>query len=762
MNPNQTIEDNDNYVKCYCPITLELFKFPVIVPCCGVSLERDAIEKHLEKKKNCPLCRESLNINMLISNRSLIENVERIKETKNLSNKIEKHIYNLSDNNLNIEECKRDFKTDNLIPLIIEHSMKEEDDNIYIVSEISYSKIYETEEITKDISILLDISGSTSSLVQAKGNDGQQIEGNLSILDLEKHCTKTIINLSKNKNIRISIYTFSTDTNIILEPMFITDSNLQQVIDKIDLISYQGTTYMFEAIKYVYDNISRNYSKQNNYSIMLFTDGQPSSEPPLGIEKFLDKLQKDTNLTIPIHTFGFSKSIKERILPPISKITNGINSFIMDGSTLGTFMIYVFSYAINVCCSNLKVILKNGDEIIFQKNIGSLQYDIDRTNLINLPKSLINNDTIIEYSCLMFGEEFIIRTSLSEIKILEKSVFNKKNSFIICEKDIIDGINFANTLKARKREINFDSIYDILDNEIKNGKKYAEKMTKTFEEQISVAFEDNYYSTWGKHYIPAIQSAIENQVMSNFKDDILEIYGKSENFEKFTNEGENIFSLIPAPVPKITYNYGSYSGRSNYNTSSLQQQTINMSSYIDRSAPCFHENCLISICREGVYMEIPLYSLKEDDKLFSDNSTLSNIKFIVKTECLNGIHEFVKLDNLLITPYHPIYKNNEWIFPIDINPNIIKIECSYIYSIALENGNKVYINKIPCITLGHNIKNDKIAEHPYFGTNKIIEDLEERSFKNSKIITLPVLPMLKNLETNLISSIIPNIVCEKV
>jgi hypothetical protein len=36
-----------------------------------MSLEKDAINEHLGKNKNCPLCRKTLTVDMLIPNRSL-------------------------------------------------------------------------------------------------------------------------------------------------------------------------------------------------------------------------------------------------------------------------------------------------------------------------------------------------------------------------------------------------------------------------------------------------------------------------------------------------------------------------------------------------------------------------------------------------------------------------------------------------------------------------------------------------------------------
>ena len=52
----------------------------------------------------------------------------------------------------------------------------------------------------------------------------------------------------------------------------------------------------------------------------------------------------------------------------------------------------------------------------------------------------------------------------------------------------------------------------------------------------------------------------------------------------------------------------------------------------------------------------------------------------------------------------------------------------------MKNGYSVKINGIEAITLGHNQK-DKIAFHPYFGTNKALNALKKyKEFGEGKIL----------------------------
>ena len=129
-----------------------------------------------------------------------------------------------------------------------------------------------------------------------------------------------------------------------------------------------------------------------------------------------------------------------------------------------------------------------------------------------------------------------------------------------------------------------------------------------------------------------------------------------------------------------------------------------------------------------------------------DNTT-KKIKELIKgdilengaiVECLviikvNQIQSVIELNNVYYTPKHPVIYNKKWTNPI----NIKSPKCTYIdywYNLVLKNGHSVRINDIEAITLGHNQK-DKIAFHPYFGTNKVLNSLKKyKEYTYGKII----------------------------
>ena len=126
------------------------------------------------------------------------------------------------------------------------------------------------------------------------------------------------------------------------------------------------------------------------------------------------------------------------------------------------------------------------------------------------------------------------------------------------------------------------------------------------------------------------------------------------------------------------------------------------------------------------------------------------IECIVKTPS-NSLIDLVQIDDLLVTPWHPIKINNKWVFPQDIG-NVVKINCPAVYSFVLKNRHNMIINDTICSTLGHNLRGD-VIEHPFYGTNQIINKLKTNSDWNTGLITLDNYRIEKDPKTNMVCNI---------
>ena len=138
---------------------------------------------------------------------------------------------------------------------------------------------------------------------------------------------------------------------------------------------------------------------------------------------------------------------------------------------------------------------------------------------------------------------------------------------------------------------------------------------------------------------------------------------------------------------------------------------------------CYSRNGTVLVEHNGDVFEKRVDQLKKGDKVFSMKGCYNRITHLTRQYVKNI--EMIKIENsnLLITKWHPVMINGKWTFPCHSLNHDKQNYIGYIYNIAVENGSDIVIGSIPVITLGHGIKNDEVAEHPYFGTDKVIADL---------------------------------------
>ena len=127
----------------------------------------------------------------------------------------------------------------------------------------------------------------------------------------------------------------------------------------------------------------------------------------------------------------------------------------------------------------------------------------------------------------------------------------------------------------------------------------------------------------------------------------------------------------------------------------------------------------------------------------------------------------VKLNSLIITPYHPIFYENRWQFPIDIyknnlnkslpNPFFSLIEThksEWVCNLVLDKNHLANIEEFKCVTLGHGF-HEEVVRHDYYGTESIISDLKKLKGWTSGLVTLNDFEVKRD-ESNLVTGIIFN------
>lgn len=219
---------------------------------------------------------------------------------------------------------------------------------------------------------------------------------------------------------------------------------------------------------------------------------------------------------------------------------------------------------------------------------------------------------------------------------------------------------------------------------------------------------------------------------NNFKDPGIQFYG-GPLFESIRDIADDVYNRLPPPTPSAPVSsMPSYrSAGAGGSPRSASSAPISMASFNSRDAPCFHSNCNV------LMYDLSLKKCKDivkGDKVYGGDV----IDCIIRTEVADNMTEFVSLkDNeyeLKITPYHPIFINGEWKFPIELGP-AQRESCEAVYSFLLENRQKaIIIEGFPCLTLAHGIIGDTVASHNFYGTESIVNTLKKcRGWKNGKI-----------------------------
>ncbi len=101
------------------------------------------------------------------------------------------------------------------------------------------------------------------------------------------------------------------------------------------------------------------------------------------------------------------------------------------------------------------------------------------------------------------------------------------------------------------------------------------------EGQVGKALEKSeWWTKWGRHYLPALKIAHNIEMCTNFKDPGLQGYG-SEIFRENESKIDTIFIKLPPPTPTIK----------KYDDQGNARQVNNMAGYYNRGGGCIHGDC---------------------------------------------------------------------------------------------------------------------------------------------------------------------------
>ena len=683
----------DNFI---CPITQTVMIDPVIGDD-GITYERSAINQWLQSHNTSPVTR-------IIMSTNLIPNIA-------LRNTIQDYLKQNTQTNTqtNINNTIQPMQVDKNI-VDFSYSVKNGifDNNQYSICTLNFKNS------SKKNNIIVAVVDNSGSMGESADIPGAESSG-LTRIDLVKHTLNTFVH-SLSDNDMICIIKFSNNAYVVSDFIKLNRNGKNITIENIKKIQPDGMTNMWAGIKLGIDKIASVFNNDYNISMILMTDGVSNSDPPRGIISTLEEYIKIKNINFSINTFGYGYNIDSLLLGNIAKMCNGIFGFIPDATMVGTIFINMISSIINGCVNNLKI-----------------NYSSDGVQNIMYYGMISHNQPV----------NIVIKNKISEIKLeyndIEKTILTNVENSIFSVDDInqivrlklIDTINIAITQKSPSVLFNLKS-YLINLNTTYNS-SYIQDIIDDIDfddpnkgQLVKAVSRSEWFEQWGSHYLKAISRAHQLERCITFKELSPQHY-MSEELKIEQKRIEQIFCDLPAPEPS-GYRY-SYSSNNTYS------QPVSMQTYYVQDGGCFDGLGMVSmydIKDEKIYYK-KVNEITEGDIVYCP---LKKTKYAI-VECVVRIKmmKFIKmcdLNDMKITPFHPIMKNDEWVFPNDVHESEITF-MDYVYDFVLDSGHCVEINNTNVITLGHGFTSNDVVKHEYFG-DKIIDDLIKHSgWKNGFI-----------------------------
>ena len=734
-----------------CPITQCVMKDPVQGND-GHTYEREAICAALAINKKSPMTREPMTISDLKQNYAIkflcdsYHGLQRQSQSLGVSPSP-----GPSPSPIPIKEKQ----------IILDHTINKSTKNLLLsfnVNSESFPQNLTCGHLSQDIVLIIDRSGSMNSQVEAKDRNGQNLENGLSIQDIVNHSAKTVVQTLDAQS-RICIIKFDNSIDIVTPLMYASATNKSQIMTSIDTIKPGGQTNIWGAIEKALEVLDKREDKSRNCAILMLTDGIPNVSPAQGEVETLKKLRKTKNFTCPIYTFGFGYNLQPTLLYNLAKYSNGGNAHIPDGNMIATVFCNFISTILCSVVMNLQlhIIPKEANSATFSNlcvgdfafnydpinqkyvyDLGTVQYQQERNIVLNYENKL-DFDYYYTYT---IGNQVITSptTSVNDVTIaqfvnnpaINSHIYRASTVEII--RKMINANRINNLLSTQAA---YDELVKLLeDNKCVSSQPFVDGLLKNIKGdfanvgQVKLAIDQKYFKRWGEFYLDQLSRSLNQQIKPNFKDEGCMFGGQV--FESLVDKSSDIFNTLEPPKPSLVVQ----------NTENVFYRSLSMSSYNDPNGGCVDAYCMINMFNGTSKL---LKDVKKFDiiKSIDNNNKIVGAKVlcVVETMIVSGYRDYVNVNGVLITPWHPIKyglhgKNEDWVFPGEIF-STYSLPSSSMITLVLENHHIMFINGLKCITLGHNFTHHNKLIHPYYGTTKVIENLMHNfpeDYKNGKII----------------------------
>jgi len=588
-----------------------------------------------------------------------------------------------------------------------------------------------------------------------KNESGASESHGLNLLDIVKHAVVTVANVLGADD-RLAVVAYSTQSRVVLPLTKMDAAGQKQALEEVGLLHPDDMTNMWAGISDGVNLLAKVKDSNRASFVFVLTDGQPNVEPARGHVRALEDLCKSLEWRCTLSSFGFGYGINSPLLRDLAVVTGGSYVFIPDSAFVGTAFVNAVASALTTVGQQTRVTLVplNGAKIVDADadNIGGHLVVGRHNGAVTLAVGAIGADTP-KHICVRM-ELPAVDAKNTEEPYVEVTVDYNATAGVHLKPTQRVALGYArdggDTVKAQRcrtslvetvvklaQEVTSErqlakaqaGVQSLIDEfaPLATNNKLVAALVADLRGQVSEAFQRyDWFSRWGKHYLPSLCRSHALEICSNFKDVGLQAYAGAL-FDEMQRIGDEIFCKLPAPKPAPPP--AAELKRLGVIAKTWQAQApapaVSMHHYMDDSGPCAHVNALVHLA-DGQRKRAG--DVKRGDLVLTAAGTASRVQCVLRTVSPSATFDLVTLPTgLKLTPYHPVHVDGAWQFPIDVAGRVFtKNEpCDAVVSFLLEDrAPAMLVDNTAFITLAHGLT-EPVAEHEFFGTERIVDNLKQ-------------------------------------
>ena len=481
----------------------------------------------------------------------------------------------------------------------------------------------------------------------------------------------------------MGVIKFNSYASTVHPPVKLESGTRQGVLNSIEAIQPNGGTQIFSAMqeaRKMIDQMKDVYGITKVH-IILFTDGEDGTLQESNVETYLSRLKIDGEFPFTMDTVGFGPSANTQLLVRMASLCGGTYALCYDASMVGT-------------------IFGRG---IARTYLGSEAFGIYEPDG---PKS---------------SEYYRLQSDYNQFRLELSALLLASYRFLPERVDAVNAFNSKLETWIRSTQPTEETTPDWYG--------FVCGLHADLNDQIRLAVSDpNYWTMWGKAYWQMVGIALEKQYAPNFKDNCLQIFGSPTAQAEYDRISQ-IYDEMPMLRPS--------------NREETARRTIAVAqtsaAFNCASSGCFHQKAKVLLASgEYVGFEQVEQMVKEGKQVVFKstnraNAELVELEALIKTDRRGKQTQFCKIDNLVLTPTHPVYYNNRWHHPKTIS-QVYDEEVDCVYNVVLKPANgsgkraqSFQVDGYECVGLAHGItyEEDPVACDIFWGSEAVVDCIKD-------------------------------------